>query len=51
MEWVATAIKYKGVYMKGILEGLGNLTVGLMAVTGCITWIVWINSLLDIFMK
>lgn len=37
--------------MKDILEGLGNLTVGLMAVTGCITWIVWVNAFLDIVMN
>lgn len=37
--------------MKEILEDLGNLTLGLMAVTGLLTWIVWFNAFLDIIMK
>lgn len=37
--------------MKEILEGLGCFTVGLMTLTGLVTWIVWFNAFLDIVMK
>lgn len=37
--------------MKEILEGIGTATVVFMALTGCITWVVWINCFLDIVMK
>lgn len=37
--------------MKEVGSNLGGALIILMALTGCITWIVWINDLLNIVIK